>query len=374
MRRQYTSIAIRLGIASVVAACSTSALAQQGQSGGELPPPTLDTPAPQTQPSTAPAATTAAPPTVATPAPNAAPAASAPASAAQTPPASSSDQPWYKRAWGSVTGWFSGDDGGEMSAPAAPPAPRPQAAAPAAPARGSVGQVEGYAVDSPERTIRTGVLGECVKTGTWREGMQVQECGGPAPEADAMARTEPTAVAAPMPEPMPEPEPEPVQNQPLPTPMEEPEAPLAVEPEPEPMPIPPPPAPRETMTLSADALFAVNSDVLKPSAKDSLAGMASKLADMEYESVTVVGHTDPTGSVALNERLSRRRAEAVKRHLIELGVPAEKISAQGVGSTIPVVDAQTCMSLPKGQRAACFQPDRRVDIEVTGTVSTMANQ
>lgn len=373
MRRQYTSNAIRLGIASVVAAYSVSALAQQGQSGGELPPPTLDAPAPQSQPNTAPAATTAAPPAAAAPATSAAPAASAQPPAAQTP-APASDQPWYKRAWGSVTGWFSGEDGGEAPAPAPAAAPRPQAAAPASPSRGTVGQLEGYAVDSPERTIRTGVLGECVKTGTWQEGMQVQECGGPAPEAAAMAKAEPAADPAPMPEPMPEPEPEPVQVQPLPTPMDEPEAPLAVEPEPEPMPMPPAPAPRETMTLSADALFAVNSDVLKPTAKDSLAGLASKLADMEYESVNVVGHTDPTGSVALNDRLSRRRAEAVKRHLIELGVPAEKISAQGVGSTIPVVDSQTCMSLPKGQRAACFQPDRRVDIEVTGTVATMANQ
>ncbi len=372
MRRQFTSNAIRLGIASVIAACSVSAFAQQGQGGGELPPPTLDTPAPpQTQP--APAPTTAPPPTAApassaAPAPTAAP---APSASPAPAPAASSDQPWYRRAWNSVTGWFSGEERGDAPAPAPAPAARPQAEAPAAPARGSTGPVQGYAVDSPERTIRTGVLGECVKTGTWREGMQVEECGGPAPEPEAMATAEP--APAPMPEPMPEPQPEPVQVQPLPTPMDEPQAPLAAEPEPEPAPIPPPPAPRETMTLSADALFAVNSDVLKPASKDSLAGLAGKLADMEYESVNVVGHTDPTGSAALNDRLSRRRAEAVKRHLIELGVPAEKISAQGVGSSIPVVDPQTCMSLPKGQRAACFQPDRRVDIEVTGTVAGMAN-
>jgi len=226
-------------------------------------------------------------------------------------------------------------------------------------------------VDSPERTIRTGVLGECVKTGTWREGMEVLECGGAA-QGDAMARTEPAPAAAPAPAPAPEP----VEVQPLPTPMEEPQAALAEEPAPapEPEPMPAPPAPRETMTLSADALFAVNSDVLKPTAKESLESMAGKLAGMEYESVKVVGHTDPTGSVALNDRLSKRRAEAVKRHLIELGVPADKISAQGVGSSMPVVDPKTCMSLAKGQRGACFQPDRRVDIEVTGTVANMANQ
>jgi OOP family OmpA-OmpF porin len=225
-------------------------------------------------------------------------------------------------------------------------------------------------VDSPERTIRTGVLGECVKTGTWRDGMEVMECGGAA-STEAMAKAEPAATPAPAPVPPPEP----VEVQPLPTPAEEPQAPLAAEPalEPEPAPMPPP-APRETMTLSADALFAVNSDVLKPAAKESLDEMARKLGDMQYDSVKVVGHTDPTGSVALNDRLSKRRAEAVKRHLVEQGVPSEKISAQGVGSSMPVVDAKNCASLAKGQRAACFQADRRVDIEVTGTVDAMAKQ
>ena len=361
MRCQSTLKAFQFGIAFAIAASPAVAHAQQGQ-GAELPPPTLDAPAAAPAPTSAPVAAAA-------PAP-AAPA-SPPATAAQTSrasaPASSAEQPWYKRMWGSVTGWFSGDDGAQPAAPA--PAPQPKAAAPAPQPRASGVPVEGYAVDSPERTIRTGVLGECVKTGTWREGMQVMECGGAA-STEAVAKAEPAAAA-----PAPAPTPEPVEVQPLPTPAEEPQAPLAAEPAPEPEPAPmPPPAPRETMTLSADALFAVNSDVLKPTAKESLDEMARKLRDMEYDSVKVVGHTDPTGSVALNDRLSKRRAEAVKRHLVEQGVPAEKISAQGVGSSMPVVDAKSCASLAKGQRAACFQADRRVDIEVTGTIDPMAKQ
>ncbi len=370
MRRQFTPHAIRIGIACLIVVSPVAAYAQQGQGGVELPPPTLDDPAPTAAPVPAPVVTTA--PAASDTAAPTRPAAAAPPThhASETARTASTDQPWYKRAWGSVTGWFSGDDGRD-SRPSAAPAPQPQVAAPVSASRGS-GRIEGYAVDSPERTVRTGVLGECVKTGTWRDGMQVLECGGAAPQSDAMAAAEPAPL------PTAAPEPEPVEVQPLPTPAEEPQAPLAAEPVPEPAPEPAPmpaaPAPRETMTLSADALFAVNSDVLKPNAKDSLAAMARKLADMEYESVKVVGHTDPTGSVALNDRLSKRRAEAVKRHLVEQGVPAEKISAVGVGSTIPVVEPSTCSSLPKGQRAACFQPDRRVDIEVTGTLSSIAAQ
>jgi len=360
MRRQFNSKVLQFGIALVIAAAPDIALAQQGQ-GGELPPPTLDAPAAVPAPESVPAVTVpAAPETSASPPPAAAQTRSAPMP-------ESAEQPWYKRMWGSVTGWFAGEgDGGQQVAPA----PAPQSAAPAPQPRASGAPVDGYAVDSPDRTIRTGVLGECVKTGTWRDGMQVMECEGAA-GTEPMATPEPTAVAVQAPAP----DPEPVEVQPLPTPAEEPQAALAAEPAPAPEPAPMPPVSMpETMTLSADALFAVNSDVLKPTAKESLDEMARKLGDMEYDSVKVVGHTDPTGSVALNDRLSKRRAEAVKRYLVEQGVAAEKISAQGVGSSMPVVDANSCAALPKGQRAACFQADRRVDIEVTGTVDPMAKQ
>jgi len=362
MRRQFNPKALQFGIALAIAASPAIALAQQGQ-GSELPPPTLDAPAAVPAPESVPAVTVSpVPETPASPPPATTQTRSAPT------PESSAERPWYQRMWGSVTGWFAGNDGGRQAAPA----PAPQSAATAPQPRSSGVPLEGYAVDSPDRTIRTGVLGECVKTGTWRDGMQVMECGGTA-GTEAMAKPEPAAVAVQAPAP----EPEPVEVQPLPTPAEEPQAALAAEPapepEPEPAPMPPLPSP-ETMTLSADALFAVNSDVLKPTAKESLDEMARKLGGMDYDSVKVVGHTDPTGSVALNDRLSKRRAEAVKRYLVEQGVASEKISAQGVGSSMPVVDAKSCASLAKGQRAACFQADRRVDIEVTGTVDPMAKQ
>ncbi len=94
--------------------------------------------------------------------------------------------------------------------------------------------------------------------------------------------------------------------------------------------------------------------------------MGAKFDVIEIAMVTVTGHTDRIGSAAYNTRLSMRRAEAVKAHLVELGIPAAKIVAAGKGETHPVTKPGEC----KGDKAtkeliACLQPDRRVEIEVS---------
>ena len=231
------------------------------------------------------------------------------------------------------------------------------------------GERPAFAYDSPSNAIRTG-YGNCLKTGFWDENRWGEgACPGTTPE--------PVAVAAPMPQPMPAPqvvEPEPVQVQPLtPEPMEEPRA---LEPEPEPVAAPPPPLPpapmTKTTTLAADTLFALGSFQLRPTAKAKLNEFAAELDQFDYQRIHITGHTDPTGSAALNERLSRQRAEAVKRYLMTKGLPATKIVTEGMGSTMPMVTDKDCSKLPRGQMVACYQPDRRVDIEVSGV--TMAHK
>jgi outer membrane protein OmpA-like peptidoglycan-associated protein len=149
--------------------------------------------------------------------------------------------------------------------------------------------------------------------------------------------------------------------------------PVAQEPEPAPAAMPEPPKPQLT-TLSADALFAVGSYQLKPSAKASLDELAGKLKGMNFETIKIVGHTDPTGKAAFNDKLSRQRAESVKRYLVAHGVPASRIQTEGVGSSMPMVVETDCARLPRGQRPACYQPDRRVEIEVQGVSSSVAAQ
>lgn len=71
--------------------------------------------------------------------------------------------------------------------------------------------------------------------------------------------------------------------------------------------------------------------------------------------MAIYGHTDNTGSDAVNQPLSEKRAIAVKEFLVALGV-TNKISAQGLGSTSPVGDNATA----EGKKA-----NRRVEINIT---------
>jgi outer membrane protein OmpA-like peptidoglycan-associated protein len=277
-------------------------------------------------------------------------------------------QPWYKSIWP----FSRKEEQVAAPAPAPGPAPAPTAAAGRSDASAARGE---FVFDRPNRALRTGVLGECVKTGRWSGEADGAECPGEAPTAAPMPA--PVAVVEPAPQPAPPSvQPEPVEVQPLMTePMEDARALVPAPsppPEPEvvaPAPPPPPPVPapaKQTTTLSADALFAINSYQLKPTAKARLDEFAAQLDEFSYQSIRIMGHTDPTGSAGVNERLSLARANSVKRYLMSRGVPASKIETKGMGSSIPMVTDKDCAKLPRSQRAACYQPDRRVEIEVSG--------
>lgn len=136
----------------------------------------------------------------------------------------------------------------------------------------------------------------------------------------------------------------------------------------------PPPTPieapaRRKVSFSADSLFTFDESVIRPEGKASLDRLTKDLAGAQFDAVTVEGHTDRLGSRAYNQKLSVRRAEAVKAYLLSSGrLDGAKISASGRGESAPVTKPQDC----KGNTAttklvACLQPDRRVDVEVSGT-------
>jgi outer membrane protein OmpA-like peptidoglycan-associated protein len=388
----------RLGLVSALIAAIPGALLAQDRPSAVLPPPSLydavQPPGTQadlvTPPrvSAAPAAPAPAAPTAApsTPAPAPTSAAPAPAPRAATP-AQSSDaplaagepaRPWYKRMWGTMTGWFGRNPSPEASDPTMVAVAQSSTSTPvtlSSPrASTSLAPTAGYAQDTPDRTIRTGVAGECLKTGMWEPSDVMTGCGAGQTVAKVEERAAmPAAVSA-------EPRVEPVEVQPLAVPALREEKSLEAEPvaaqpmpEPEPVAMPEPPQPQMT-TLSADALFALGSHQLKPAAKAGLDEFASKLESMEFDRITIVGHTDPTGKAAMNDKLSRQRAESVKRYLVARGIPADKIETDGVGSSMPMVIETDCARLPKAQKAACYQPDRRVEIEVQGASSHVAAQ
>ena len=131
--------------------------------------------------------------------------------------------------------------------------------------------------------------------------------------------------------------------------------------EPAPEQPPAPPAPvvdAQKVTYAADAFFDFDKAVLKPEGRAKLDDLAEKLQGVDLETIVAVGHTDSIGKASYNQRLSVRRAEAVKKYLVSKGIPADRIYTEGKGETQPVATNKTAEGRAQ---------NRRVEIEVVGT-------
>jgi OOP family OmpA-OmpF porin len=114
----------------------------------------------------------------------------------------------------------------------------------------------------------------------------------------------------------------------------------------------------EKVSFAADAFFDFDKAVLKPEGKAKLDDLSSKLQGINLEVIIAVGHTDSVGTDAYNQKLSIRRAEAVKAYLQSKGVEANRIYTEGKGEKQPVADNKTATGRAQ---------NRRVEIEVVGT-------
>ena len=140
-------------------------------------------------------------------------------------------------------------------------------------------------------------------------------------------------------------------------------APAAAAPAPAPAAAPAPaPAPAplaaQKVTYAADAFFDFDKSVLKPEGRAKLDDLVSKIQGINLEVIIAVGHTDSVGSDAYNQKLSVRRAEAVKAYLISKGIERNRIYTEGKGEKQPVADNRTAEGRAK---------NRRVEVEVVGT-------
>ncbi len=214
-------------------------------------------------------------------------------------------------------------------------------------------QNSGYALfgfgDAQDNIWRSGSYGGkkgyedtlCWRTLFWTPSMAIRECDPdlvPPPPPPA-----PMAAAAPPPPPPPPP-------------------PAA------PPPPPPPPAPKvQKITLSSKALFDFDKAVLKPEGAAALdREVIERLKDVQkLELVLVTGHADRIGSQTYNQKLSERRANAVRDYLVSKGVPKDKIETLGMGETQPVPGV-TCTQKNFKELVACLAPHRRVEVEVKG--------
>jgi OOP family OmpA-OmpF porin len=118
--------------------------------------------------------------------------------------------------------------------------------------------------------------------------------------------------------------------------------------------------------LSADAVFDFGSADLGTRGRASLDALARDLDRVQYDRLVISGHTDRLGSDAFNQRLSEHRANLVRDYLIGRGVPASKILATGYGKSVPVTKPGECTGAKSPELIACPQPDRRVEVEITG--------
>ena len=139
----------------------------------------------------------------------------------------------------------------------------------------------------------------------------------------------------------------------------------AAKPAPAPAATPKPAA--QKVTLAADALFDFDKAVLRPEGKAKLDKLSSDIKGIKLEVIIAVGHADRFGSDAYNQKLSEKRAEAVKAYLVGKGVEPNRVYTEGKGEKQPITKADQCKG-PKSKKVIdCLQPDRRVEIEVIGT-------
>jgi len=189
----------------------------------------------------------------------------------------------------------------------------------------------GYAIDQRGYVVKSG-YGLCWRTGYWTPADAVPGCDAPlCVEPEKLENGK--CVAPPPP---------PVVEAPV-------AAPVAV--------VAPVPS-SEKVSYAADAFFDFDKAVLKPAGKAALDDLTSKLSSINLEVIIAVGHTDSVGTDAYNQKLSVRRAEAVKAYLQAKGVEASRIYTEGKGETQPIADNKTDAGRAK---------NRRVAIEIVGT-------
>jgi outer membrane protein OmpA-like peptidoglycan-associated protein len=116
---------------------------------------------------------------------------------------------------------------------------------------------------------------------------------------------------------------------------------------------------RGLVITMADVLFDTGKYDLRPPTREALARLSGIVLAHKGLKLEVEGHTDSTGSDALNQTLSEQRAGTVRGYLVQQGLSGDAITSMGFGKTLPVADNGT----PAGR-----QKNRRVELIVSGEV------
>ncbi|HJY79084.1 MAG TPA: OmpA family protein [Burkholderiales bacterium] len=195
----------------------------------------------------------------------------------------------------------------------------------------------GY-VSSSGGQVWTSPTGLCWKTTDWTPEKAAAPCD--AVRTVQVAAPPPVAVAPPPPAP----------------------APLVTAPPPQPPLI-------EQISLSSDVLFSFDKAELRPEGQKKIDEITGRLKGANVQLINAIGHADRIGNNQYNQKLSEKRAAAVKDYLAKQGIEVNKVRSEGRGESEPVTGDQ-CKGVKGSKLISCLQPDRRVDIEVRGEKET----
>ncbi|MEN6584725.1 MAG: OmpA family protein [Sulfuricella sp.] len=188
----------------------------------------------------------------------------------------------------------------------------------------------GYLIDTRGNVVRNN-YNECWRTGYWTPAMAIAEC-----DPDLVKKDEPKMADA----------------GPAPVPVTGPEKAAFV-----------------AITLQAETLFDFDKSVIRADGKKTLDDeVVTKMKQYpQVEVVLVTGYTDRIGTDAYNQKLSQRRADAVKAYLTGQGVEDKRIETAAKGEADPVVSCDNIKGRVSGKNrklVECLQPNRRVMVEV----------
>jgi OOP family OmpA-OmpF porin len=191
----------------------------------------------------------------------------------------------------------------------------------------------GYLIDNRGALVKNN-YNQCWRTGYWTPAMAVKECDPDLVKKEEPKKEEPKAAA--------------------------PVAPAA--------PVAGPEAPAVKVTFKAETLFDFDKAAVRSEGKKELDDkvVESMKAHPEVELLLVTGHTDRIGTTQYNQKLSERRAAAVKAYLVDQGIAADRVKTVGKGESEANPDADTktkCRNMPSKKLIECLQPDRRVTVE-----------
>ena len=108
------------------------------------------------------------------------------------------------------------------------------------------------------------------------------------------------------------------------------------------------------VTFDSGILFATNSATLSAESKEALKQFANGIADMPETNLTIYGHTDNTGTLEVNQKVSKNRAIAVEKYLKSCGIASDRMTAEGLAYDFPVASNDTAEGRAQNRRVEVY--------------------